>query len=84
MDKQCFSISESAKLLEISKVDILNKIKSGEIKARKLGQNYIIFRHDNPKLCFGGSVDFDKKLIKQAVKRVVKEYGGVLRMLGKE
>ncbi|MBU0578287.1 helix-turn-helix domain-containing protein [Patescibacteria group bacterium] len=36
------STAEAAKILGISRVSVFNKIKSGDIKAVKVGRNYII------------------------------------------
>ena len=37
--KKYLSTTEVAKLLEVSRVTVFNRIKSGEIKAEKIGRN---------------------------------------------
>lgn len=78
------STTEAAKLLGISRVTIFNKIQSGEIKASKVGRNYVIRRTDLPGFNEGELTDEQKRQIEAAVKRTVEEYGETLRMLGNE
>ncbi len=83
-ENEYISIPELAKMLGISRIALYNKVKNGEIKAAKIGRNYAI-----PKkyiLSILGKVlsADDKREIDTAVKKTVKEYGEVLRLLGKE
>jgi len=80
-NKRVMSTSELAKLLGISRVAIFKKIKSGQIKARKIGRNYIIEDKDVPGLAVKTTAE-KKRLIENAVKKTVSEYGEVLRLLG--
>ena len=83
MKKDYLTTSEAAKELGISRIAVFKKIKSGEIQADKFGRGFAIPRSEifpeNRLLS-----ENDKKSIEESVKRTVKEYGGALKMLGKE
>jgi excisionase family DNA binding protein len=82
------SVAELASMLGISRVAVFKKIKKGHIPAEKIGRNYAIAM-EHVKDIVGG-IDTEvlteekKSEIKQAVEKVVKEYGQTLRLLGKE
>lgn len=44
--KDFYTTTELAKILKISRVAVFNKIKRGEIKAQKMGRNFVIFKKD--------------------------------------
>ena len=46
MDKRFLTTSEVAKLLGVSRIAVFKKIKSGEIRARKIGRNFVIDKKD--------------------------------------
>lgn len=46
INKSFYTTVELAKLLGISRVAVFNRIKSGEIKAEKMGRNFVIFKKD--------------------------------------
>ena len=76
--------SQLAEILGISRVAVHKKIKSGEIKAEKIGNIYIIPKSYISEI-FGRTVSpHRKKIITKAVKKAVKEYGEVLVRLGNE
>ena len=78
------STAEVAKILGISRVAIHKKIKNGDIKARKVGRNYVIESAD-VSVALGTILSPERKReIEKSVDRTVKEYGEALRMLGKE
>ena len=87
-NKEYFTTNELAKLLGISHVAVYKKIKNKQIKAQKIGRNFIIFKKDIDDVL--GDVISDKltektkEKISLGVDRVVKEYGEVLQKLGKE
>lgn len=82
--KDFYSTSELARILKISRIAIFKKIKSGEIKAVKVGRNYVISKDEVLK-ALGLSVgDKARAEIDRVVKKAVKEYGGTFRRLGKE
>jgi len=44
--EEFYTTSELAKILGISRVTVFNKIKRGEIRAQKMGRNFVIFKED--------------------------------------
>ncbi|MDO8522976.1 MAG: helix-turn-helix domain-containing protein [bacterium] len=82
------SVTELAKMLGISHVAVFKRIKKGQVPAIKIGRSYAIStEYVNDLMHKGGPrilTKNKKKEIKQAVERVVKEYGETLRLLGKE
>jgi putative molybdopterin biosynthesis protein len=84
MDKKFFSTTEIAKILGISRVAVFKKIKKGEIRATKVGRNFIINKKDLGDV-FGTVLSPEnKKIIDRAVSRTAEEYGETLRLLGNE
>jgi len=80
--KKLYSCTEVAKMLGISRVAVFNKIKSGELKAYKVGNSYVI---DGADILFGKNLPKTVKIdIEQVVKRAIKEYGEAFKRLGKE
>lgn len=82
MDKQFISSTEAAKLLGISRIAVFNKIKKGDIKARKIGRNYAIAVAD---LDIRGQKQLNNERmgeIDRAVKKTMKEYGETIKLLG--
>lgn len=78
------SIPQLAKILGISRIAVYKKVKKGLIKAVKIGRNYAIPAKGLTDI-LGDTLGEDaKKEIDKAVKRTVKEYGEVLKLLGKE
>jgi len=83
-NKEFISTTELAKLLGISRVAVFKKIKKGEIKAVKIGRNFIIHKKDLGDI-FGNVLSpKNKKIIDKAVSRTAVEYGETLRLLGNE
>ena len=83
-EKKYLSVKELADILGISRVAVFKKIKNNQIYAEKVGRNYII-----PKNRLGGIIaneltDKLKKEIENGVDKVIREYGEVLKKLGKE
>ena len=82
------STTELAKLLGLSRITVYKKIKKGEIQAIRLGKNYAIPRVEVKRIV--GDIaghpltDSEKEEIDRIVDKTVKEYGEVLRLLGKE
>ena len=78
------SIPELARILGLSRVAVYKKVKKGQIKAVKIGRNYAIPKKYIMNI-LGKALDReDKRLIDDAVKKTVKEYGRVLKLLGRE
>lgn len=83
MGDRLISTSEAAKILGISRVAVFQKIKAGKIKAEKVGRNFVI-----DKVLLIGSIETPdenrKKEISKVVNDVLKDYGEVIKKLGKE
>lgn len=83
-NKEFVTIPELAKFLGISRIAVFKKVKNGEIKAQKVGRIYLIPKSKVDQI-FGKKLSAqDQKEIEVAVKRTVREYGEVLKMLGAE
>ena len=78
------SIPQVAKMLGVSRIAVYKKVKSGQIPAIRVGRNYAISRND---ILSGENAQISearKDQIDKAVHKTVKEYGEVLKLLGKE
>jgi excisionase family DNA binding protein len=82
-NKRLMSTAQLAKILGISRIAVFKKIKKGQIKAIKVGRSYAISYKDVPALSNKTSKE-KKRIIQQAVKKTVSEYGETLRLLGRE
>ena len=82
--RKYISIPELAKFLGLSRIAVYNKVKKGEIKAIKIGRNYAIPQRYVESILGKTLKEEEKKEIDRAVKKTVKEYGEVLKLLGKE
>jgi len=81
---QYLSTSELAKLLHVSRIAVFKKIRTGKIKAFKVGRNYVIPVEEFMS-AVGTFIPQEKKdEIRRVVKRAVKEYGETLKLLGEE
>lgn len=83
-DKKYLSATEAAKILRISRTAVFNKIQNGDIKAQKVGRNYII-ADDELNRIQGKELTSDRKrTIETSVNKTIEEYGETLRLLGEE
>lgn len=82
--KDYLSSKELADLLKVSRIAIHKKIRSGQIRAKKIGRNYVIATKDVGDIITGKFTDRMKYEIETAVAKVIKEYGETLKLLGKE
>lgn len=82
--KKFYSTSEVSKMLGISRVAVFNKIKNGEIKAEKVGRNYVIPAENLSFILGRALTKEEEELIDKAVDKVIKEYGTTLKLLGQE
>lgn len=83
-NQDVITTAELAKILEISRIAVFKKIKLGKIKAVKIGRNYVI-PIKTLSIALGKTIsDTQKKEIDAAVRKTVKDYGDVLRLLGQE
>ena len=82
--KEYITIPELAKLLGVSRIAIYNRVKKGQIPAARIGRTYII-KDQTIKDILGKEVTTKaKKRIDAAVRKTVREYGEVLKQLGRE
>ncbi len=84
INKNYYTVKELADIMGLSRIAIFNRIKSGKIKAEKIGRNYIIYKKDLDGILGNNLTTDDKISIESGVKKVLSEYGDTIRMLGKE
>lgn len=78
------SIPQLAKILGISRIAVYKKVKKGQINAIRIGRNFAIPQKYIADILGKTLQEKDKKELHEAVKKTVKEYGEVLRLLGRE
>jgi len=78
------SIPELAKVLGMSRIAVFKKVKAGEIKAIRVGRNYAVPAESIDNILGHSLSEDEKEKISRAVKKVVHEYGEVLKLLGRE
>lgn len=83
-NKEFLTIPELARILGISRIAAYKKVKKGQIQAAKIGHDYAVPKKIVANILGETLSDDDKKEISRAVKKTVKEYGEVLKLLGKE
>jgi len=83
-DKKLLTIPELAKILGISRIAVYKKVKSGEIKAGKVGRIYAIPQEEFDSILGKTLTTSQKRVINQGVAKTVKEYGEVLQLLGRD
>jgi len=76
------TIPQLAKILGITRIAVYKRVKKGQIKAIKVGRNYAIPKKYITDILGRTLTEKAKKEIDNAVKKTVKEYGEVLRLLG--
>ncbi|OIP22386.1 hypothetical protein COX95_01840 [bacterium CG_4_10_14_0_2_um_filter_33_32] len=80
---ELISTSEAAEILGISRIGVFKRIRSGKIKAKKIGRNYVVDR-DSLGGIFKKITPKEEKEVKRAVDKVIKEFKPALKKLGKE
>ena len=78
------TIPQLAEILGISRIAVYKKVKKGEIKAIRIGRNFAIPKKYIADILGKELKEKDKKEIDKAIKKTIKEYGEVLRLLGRE
>lgn len=78
------TIPQLAKILGVSRIAVYRKVRSGQIRATKIGRTYAIPQKQVSAILGKALAEEDKKQIDAAVKKTVKEYGQVLKLLGAE
>ena len=82
--KKGVTVPELARELGLSRVAVWKKIKKGEIAATKVGRQYIISAHDAQVAAGKELSPRQRRWVKATVRRVVREYGEVLKRLSHE
>ncbi|MFH0886732.1 MAG: excisionase family DNA-binding protein [bacterium] len=83
-NKEYISTIEFAKVLGISRIAVYKKIKKGEIKAKKIGRNYAIPKAYLDRVQGKDLLEEDKAEIDKVVDKTIKDYGEVLKLLGRD
>ncbi|MFH1161987.1 MAG: excisionase family DNA-binding protein [Candidatus Jorgensenbacteria bacterium] len=84
MGKNFYSTSEAARILKLSRVEVFRKIKSGRMRAEKVGRNYVI-PAEAVMEALGKTVGTAKREeIGRSINRALKEYGDTFKRLAKE
>lgn len=78
------TIPQLAEILGLSRVAVFKKVKRGEIKAIKIGRNYAIPKKIIANIMGRTLNSKEKREIEKAVKKTVREYGEVLKLLSRE
>ena len=78
------TIPQLANMLGLSRIAVYRKVKKGQIKAVRVGRNFAIPQKYIANILGKALGKEDKRQIDGAVKKTVKEYGEVLRLLGRE
>ena len=78
------TIPQLAKLLGLSRIEVYRKVKKGQIPATKIGRIYAISDRDITQILGKEVGNARKKQIDAIVKKTIKEYGELLKRLGKE
>ena len=84
INRKYITIPQLAKLLGLSRIEVYRKVRKGQIKAEKIGRMYIITDREVANILGKKTSAKDQRQIEKAVKKAVKDYGEVLRRLGKE
>ncbi|PJB98978.1 MAG: hypothetical protein CO078_00310 [Candidatus Nealsonbacteria bacterium CG_4_9_14_0_8_um_filter_36_17] len=84
MDKKFLSTTEVALLLGISRQAVFKKIKAGQLPARKIGRNFVIYNKELSEIISGKLTNKMKKEIEKAVEKTINEYSETLRLLGQD
>ena len=78
------TIPELAEMLGVSRIAVYKKVKAGEIPATKVGRTHVISDRVVKQVLQKELSTRDKRRVDRAVKRVVRDYGEVLKRLAKE
>lgn len=82
-NKKYITIPELAKLLGVSRIAIYNRVKKGQIQATRIGRTYVITDRTIAAIMGKRVTSKRKKQIGAAVRKTVREYGEVLKLLAR-
>ena len=77
------TVPQLAEKMGLSRIAVYNKVKSGQIKARRVGRIYEIPASEVEAILSGSPTASQKRRLRAAVRRAVREYGSVLERLSK-
>lgn len=83
-NKNFLTITELAEILGISRVAVFKKIKSGQIKAQKIGRMFAIPKQEFENILGNTLSQEQKQIINKGVQKTIKDYGKTLELLGNE
>lgn len=83
MEEKYIGTAQAAKILGISRVAIFKRIKSGKIKAKKIGRNFVIEKNSLGTI-YQEITKTEEEKIEKAISKIFKEYEPALKKLGKE
>lgn len=83
-NNEYLTIKELADILGISRIAVYKKVKKRQIKAVRIGRNFAIPKKYISNILGKTLSDKDRQSIDKAIKKTVKEYGEVLKLLGRE
>lgn len=82
--REYYSTSEAARVLGISRIAVFKKITRGEMRAQRVGRNYIIAANDLSPLRGNALHEHEKGVIKKAVQKAINEYNEMFKLLSHE
>ena len=82
--ERLLTISQLAELLGISRIAVYKRVKKGQIAARKLGRSYVISDRDITEVLGKKMTVRGRQSVKRAVSKAARDYGDVLKWLGKD
>lgn len=83
-NREFITIPELARLLGVSRITVYKRVRSGKIPATMIGRTYVIKDKVVMDILGKKLTAKGKKRIDSAVRKVVREYGEVLKRLGRE
>jgi len=83
-NKGYLSIPQLAAILGLSRIAVYKRVKKGDIRAIRIGRNYAVPKGGLAGILGKTLSEETKNEIDRAVKKTVKDYGEVLRLLGNE
>ncbi|OQA04808.1 MAG: Helix-turn-helix domain protein [bacterium ADurb.Bin400] len=81
--EEFISTTRAAEILGLNRTQVFRLIKAGKIPATRIGRNFAIKMSDLGVMA-GKPNHKDRQAVAQTVKRVLEEYGDVIRQLGEE
>lgn len=82
--KKLYSLPEIGRIFGISRIAVYKQVKSGKIKAVKIGRNYAVSAGEFRNISGVALAPLQKAVINRGVEKTVREYGETLKLLGQE